>query len=223
MEGFELRSKVAQLMAVAPALPIRDLYHLIIDSKGQFSKAKKRAIRMIEAPERHHPLWPPHPNSRQHTFSSNTDDLMVKIDPNDPAFEWDEDEPAPEPISAGRSHASRSAPNSKRSKNIDARNTTTPKNRSKQTAKTCSNTGVKRTNSGPANPTHARATSSDRDFVVTDNVVHYLLDSDDTVTSGDVSDVPRRSRKVRDTVMLDIDMHPYYAYNRDILKGARRS
>lgn len=50
IEDFEMRKKVTQLMAVAPALPVRDLYHLIIDSEGRLSKAKKKAIRMSEAP-----------------------------------------------------------------------------------------------------------------------------------------------------------------------------
>jgi hypothetical protein len=34
IENFTMRSEVAKLMAVAPGLPVRDLYHLIIDSKG---------------------------------------------------------------------------------------------------------------------------------------------------------------------------------------------
>ncbi|KAH8632249.1 hypothetical protein IG631_13932 [Alternaria alternata] len=34
IDDFSMRSKVAQLMAVAPALAVMDLYHLIIDSEG---------------------------------------------------------------------------------------------------------------------------------------------------------------------------------------------
>ncbi|RAR02376.1 hypothetical protein DDE83_008598 [Stemphylium lycopersici] len=229
IDNFELRSKVAQLMAVAPDLPIRDLYHLIIGSEGQFSKAKKHAIRLSKVPERHHPAAPPLPPSQQHAFNSHVDELMVKIDPNDPAFEWYEDEPAPELVSVRRSYASGSESNTKRSTDIDARKMTTPKKRLKQTAKTCSNIGIKRTKSALANPTHARETSSDREFVVADNVVHYLLGSDDTATPVGVINVSRLPRKVHDSAMLDvdddgrdldIDMQPHYAYNRDILKDA---
>jgi hypothetical protein len=47
---FSLRSMVAQLMTVAPALPVGDLYHLVIDSKGHLPTARRYAIRMSEAP-----------------------------------------------------------------------------------------------------------------------------------------------------------------------------
>jgi len=89
IEDFDLRSKVAHLMAVAPALPTRDLYHLVVDSQGRMSKAIKRASRMSEAP---------HQVSKA-TISNHSDtkETMVKIDPNDATFEWDNDEPT-EPI-----------------------------------------------------------------------------------------------------------------------------
>ena len=50
IDDFIMRSKVAQLMVVAPALAVIDLYHLIIDSEGDLPRARKQAIRMSEAP-----------------------------------------------------------------------------------------------------------------------------------------------------------------------------
>jgi hypothetical protein len=44
------RQYVAQLMAVAPGLDIRDLYDLLTNMKGDFAAARKQAIRASRAP-----------------------------------------------------------------------------------------------------------------------------------------------------------------------------
>ncbi|KAJ6199198.1 hypothetical protein J3E72DRAFT_430371 [Bipolaris maydis] len=109
IDDFEMRKKVAQLMAVAPALPVRDLYHLIIDSEGRLSKARKKAIRMSEAPAILRTTTQLSLQPRTLTNNSDTEGFIVnisdsdtpkatvKIEPSDPVFKWDEDEPAPEP------------------------------------------------------------------------------------------------------------------------------
>lgn len=145
IDDFCLRSKVAQLMAIAPALPIVDLYHLIMDSEGNLQLAKKQAIRISEAP----------PMQYRAALDAYGGEFMVKIDPNDPAFEWDDDEPQPESAATitSRPKATKS--------------TKSPKSGTKH----CSNTSAKRTKSSLMNPTHARETSSDREFIAPDNVV----------------------------------------------------
>ncbi|KAJ4364479.1 hypothetical protein N0V83_009073 [Neocucurbitaria cava] len=96
---FDLRSKLAQLMAVAPAIPVRDLYNLLIDSKGVFPVAKERAIRASQPPQAYRsvrhpspPLYEPiTPISLEQGVDS--DEEMVKIEPDDPAFDWNTDPP----------------------------------------------------------------------------------------------------------------------------------
>ncbi|RYO69594.1 hypothetical protein AA0113_g3980 [Alternaria arborescens] len=108
IDDFSMRSKVAQLMAVAPALAVIDLYHLIIDSEGDLPRARKQAIRMSEAPTiRYRP-----------GLDKEGDEIMVKIDPNDPAFEWDDDEPYPEFDTAIAARPSKSTLKATRSRSV---------------------------------------------------------------------------------------------------------
>ncbi|CAN9349416.1 unnamed protein product [Alternaria alternata] len=166
IDDFSMRSKVAQLMAVAPALAVIDLYHLIIDSEGDLPRARKQAIRMSEAPTIQY----------RPGLDEEGDEIMVKIDPNDPAFEWDDDEPYPEFDTATAARPSKPTLKATRSRSIkgSARATGSTKSNTKNR----SNVGAKRVRSTFTNPTHARETSSDRDFIVPDNVIHYDLDSD---------------------------------------------
>jgi hypothetical protein len=198
IEDFSLRSKVAQLMAVAPALPIVDLYHLNIDSEGDLPLARKQAIRMSEAP----------PAQYRPGLDADGDEVMIKIDPSDPAFEWDNDEP--EPLSAiataPRPSRPKPKPNDKATNSKGLRNPAKSRKGAKSGTEYHSNTSAKRMQSASMNPTHTRETSSDREFVVPDNVFHYHLDLEDD-----------------DELDLDIDMQPRFAYNASLLGGRRRA
>ncbi|KAF1835961.1 hypothetical protein BDW02DRAFT_629224 [Decorospora gaudefroyi] len=189
---FNLRAKVAKLMAVAPALPVRDLYHLIKRTPSLGTETSNQ-------------------NERSTTHG---DDIMVKLDPNDPAFEWDSDEPPPEP-----------APKSK-SKYKKGNKPKSPTKRTKSETNRHPGTGLKRTKSAPANPTHARETSSDRDFIVADNVIHYVLsDSDeeeDIMPSNRNKDSDIEMLDMDDALDLDIDMRSKYRFNAGLLGKKRR-
>ncbi|CAN9386515.1 unnamed protein product [Alternaria alternata] len=166
IDDFIMRSKVAQLMVVAPALAVIDLYHLIIDSEGDLPRARKQAIRMSEAPTIRY----------RHGLDEEGDGIMVKIDPNDPAFEWDDDEPYSEFDTATAARPSK--PTLKATRSRIVKGSTRATESTKSNTKNRSNVGAKRAKSTFTNPTHARETSSDRDFIVPDNVIHYDLDSD---------------------------------------------
>ncbi|KAI4621971.1 hypothetical protein J4E80_004346 [Alternaria sp. BMP 0032] len=220
IDDFSLRSKVAQLMAVAPALPIVDLYHLIMDSEGDLPLAKKQAIRMSEAP----------PAQYQPRLDADGEEVMVKIDPNDPAFEWDDDEPQPESAATAASRP-QAKPKNKAPKSKSLHHHAKPSKSAKSGAKHCSNTSAKRTKSSSMNPTHARETSSDREFIVPDNTIHYDLNSDISNGSDEFLGVEVRSRCAdsdadmldgEDPLDLDIDMQPRFVYNARLLgKRAR--
>ncbi|KAI4649312.1 hypothetical protein J4E93_003628 [Alternaria ventricosa] len=221
IDDFGLRSKVAQLMAVAPALPIVDLYHLIMDSEGDLPLAKKQAIRMSEAPLAQY----------QPGLDADGGEVMVKIDPNDPAFEWDDDEPQPESAATNASRP-QSKPKIKATKSKSLHHHAKPSKSAKSGAKNCSNTSAKRTKFSSMNPTHARETSSDREFIVPDNTVHYDLNSDISNRSEEFLGVEVRSRRAdsdvemldgEDPLDLDIDMQPRFAYNARLLGKCARN
>jgi len=220
IDDFGLRSKVAQLMAVAPALPIVDLYHLIMDSEGDLPTAKKQAIRMSEAP----------PAQYQPGLDADGEEVMVKIDPNDPAFEWDDDEPQPESAATTASRP-QSKPKNKATKSKSLHHHAKPSKSAHSGAKHGSNTSAKRMKSSSMNPTHARETSSDREFIVPDNTVHYDLNSDISNGSDEFLGVDARSRRAdsdvemlggEDPLDLDIDMQPRFVYNARLLRKRAR-
>jgi hypothetical protein len=221
ISDFSLRAKVAQTMEVATALSVRDLYHLVNDCKGQLPEARKEAIRMSEAPGIHRlsrKLSAPKPLGLAQ--DEDDDEILVKIDTNDPAFEWDTDEPSPlEPASKTKARAAKLI--NKRNKAKSLHNLFKSTKRTTSDSKRRSNTRVKRKRAAPWNPIHAKETSSDRDFVVADNVIHYILsDSDDEDSPDSFS-----RHKDSDIEMLDdlkIDMQPHYAFNADLLGGIRR-
>lgn len=217
IDDFSVRSKVAQLMAVAPALAVIDLYHLIIDSEGDLPRARKQAIRMSEAPKiRYRP-----------GLDDEGDEIMVKIDPNNPAFEWDDDEPYPEFDTATAARPSKPTLKATRSRSIKGSVRATES--TKSNTKNRSNVGAKRARSTFMNPTHAREISSDRDFIVPDNVIHYDLDSDVSNDSGHSTNTRVHNKcedsdilDVDDQLDLDIDMQPRFAYNARMLGITRR-
>lgn len=77
IDDFEVRSKVAELMAAAPALPFRDLHHLVIDIEDCMSNVKERAICMSEA------SCPSRALNQQAFSRSQT---IVEIDGDDDAY-----------------------------------------------------------------------------------------------------------------------------------------
>ncbi|KAG9382591.1 hypothetical protein PtrSN002B_008541 [Pyrenophora tritici-repentis] len=217
-----MRTSVAKLMAVAPAISVGDLYHLIVDSKGHMSEAKQRAIRMSEASNIH--CQTKRSSRPQQALESDSgDEILVEVDLNDPAFQWDTDEPAPEPVSKTRARPSK--PGLK----IFAarmRHASKDEKRIKSGSEGVAGCTAKSTKPTFVNPTHARETSSDSEFVVDDNGTHYGLKSDDDFDPSGPS--TRRSgygevkmRDGDDALDLDIDMHPNYAYNAGILRKKR--
>jgi hypothetical protein len=104
ISDFEMRKKVADLMAVAPALPVRGLYRLLVHLEGDLSAARKEAMRASRAPSIHPSIKPETPSEVGYagSFSKlahvvDDDELMVKIDPNDSFLEWESTQQIPEP------------------------------------------------------------------------------------------------------------------------------
>lgn len=107
IKDFDLRYKTAQLMAVAPELPVADLYHLLVDLKGHLEGAKQEAIRRSQAPFSPSPprqsdsgraATVPIPNKAQDDVD---DDDKIKIE-FDHTFTWNNDAPATPPPELGR-------------------------------------------------------------------------------------------------------------------------
>jgi hypothetical protein len=95
ISDFDMRKNVADLMAVAPALPISDLYRLLVDLEGDLPAARKQAIRASRAPSMHPSIKSDAPSTvglpktfSRPTYDTDGDEIMVKIDPNDAFLEW---------------------------------------------------------------------------------------------------------------------------------------
>jgi hypothetical protein len=89
------RQNVAQLMAVAPGLEIRDLYDLLANMNGDFNAARKQAIRASRAPSLTPSVTATQPSTRLPppqklglALEDHSDEVMVKIDPNSSFLEW---------------------------------------------------------------------------------------------------------------------------------------
>jgi hypothetical protein len=95
ISDFNMRKKVAELMAVAPALPTSNLYGLLVDLEGDLPAARKQAFRASRAPSispsiksrRLSIMGPTRPCSRP-TYDTDGDEVMVKVDPNDDFLGW---------------------------------------------------------------------------------------------------------------------------------------
>jgi hypothetical protein len=105
---FTLRSKVAQLMAVAPAFSVSQLYHLFVDKEGHFETAKQYIIPKSPASQTvPHPVTPvksqailSQPSDTNPTQDPYDDEVMVKIDWDNSDLLFDNDAPSflfPEP------------------------------------------------------------------------------------------------------------------------------
>ncbi|KAF1912840.1 hypothetical protein BDU57DRAFT_541555 [Ampelomyces quisqualis] len=210
---FGTRKKVADLMAVAPALPVRDLYNLLHDVNGHLIAARRRVIRASRAPsvrpivKREGCAVIAAPcEAIQLRGEKDDNEVMVKIDPNDPFLEWDSDTPPPETT------LQRNLPATARSK---ARTSKT-KNRP--------NIGAKRTGPPQARNRRDRGNSIDGTFVVPDHIVHLDTDTScsdtensDSTLQGSDSDVEMVNTVHENVEDLRIDMRSKYAYNSRIL------
>jgi hypothetical protein len=82
-------------MAVAPALSVGELYSLLLDFEGDLAAARQQAIRASQAPSSTHIKQETSAaaNSLQQAprladDMGDDDEIMIKIDPNDPFLEW---------------------------------------------------------------------------------------------------------------------------------------
>jgi hypothetical protein len=88
ISDFPLRSKVAQLMAVAPAFSVSQLYHRLVDKEGQFETAKEHIMPKSPANQAASYLGTSakpqailsQPSDANPTQDSYDDQVMVKID-----------------------------------------------------------------------------------------------------------------------------------------------
>jgi hypothetical protein len=95
ISDFNTRKDVAQLMAVAPGLPIQDLHDMLADLNGDFAAAKKQAIRVSRVPSMHPSIkaeasatrGPSGQNSDQ-AHKAYGDEVLIKIDPSVDFLEW---------------------------------------------------------------------------------------------------------------------------------------
>ncbi|CBX99190.1 predicted protein [Plenodomus lingam JN3] len=239
--GFDTRSKVAQLMAVAPAFSVQELYDLLKDCKGRYTHAKARALRPSDARS------PALPRS---ISEADGDELKVKIDPNDSFLEWDLDEPegARPALKSSKSRSqmhrneytpnpplrlsssSRSRPAKPAKPARPAKSAKSAKSASRHTMHVTPHKGTitKKPGSSLKPASQMRKTSPDRDFVVPDS------DGPDTIqpscsytaseNSGDTSSSSSSSSEsgnepvaYQDPMDLDIDMQPRYAFNAELL------
>jgi hypothetical protein len=87
--------RLADLTAIAPALPIKDIYSTLIDLTGDVATARKQAMRGRQALSAR-PLIKSElplaaglpPNFVTLTDDLDDDEVMVKLDPNDAFLEW---------------------------------------------------------------------------------------------------------------------------------------
>ncbi|KAF1850582.1 uncharacterized protein K460DRAFT_412269 [Cucurbitaria berberidis CBS 394.84] len=196
---YELRSKVAQLMAVAPTIPVRDLHYLLIDSEGQFLVARKRAIWESEVPSAHQSVRPSVSPSSAPTMpivasptqddDEDGDEIMVKIDPNDPAFEWDTDAPEQEP-SGKRKRLAPKKSKSRPSKLMQSPTAKYPKSlASQKTAKHATQSSKPRTENHPTiSVKRSKGTSTASKSLRDDSIDRgFLIPDDDSFVNSDES------------------------------------
>jgi hypothetical protein len=209
---FDTRQNVATLMAVAPGLAVRDLYHLLIDMKGDMPAAREQAtIRASCAPpsrpfvKREQTPAVPAPQNVVDLADSDSDDVMIKIDPNAPFLEYNTDTPPPEESIRAKKPAAarkrRAQPNSarKRTKGVAVRH-------------------------------HRYRENSINDFVVGNGTVHYETDrSSSTDSESEASDVPNGDDSDQEMLEpenledLRIDLRSKYACNAHILGQKRKT
>jgi hypothetical protein len=90
-----MRRKVAEVMRVAPALPVQDLLDLLVEAEGELPVARRQAVRASQPPpavlgiklkrERTADLSS---NVRLAGYDYDGDEVMIKIDPNADFLEY---------------------------------------------------------------------------------------------------------------------------------------
>lgn len=107
---FGMRQKTADLMVMAPELPVTDLYRLLMDRQGRFEEAKQDVIRQSQRPSATTPTLKPPSSARAATSpitiandvqDKDEDGPYIKFDFDDPSFIYDNDAPI-EPFPEGR-------------------------------------------------------------------------------------------------------------------------
>ncbi|XPS78333.1 hypothetical protein M3J09_010349 [Ascochyta lentis] len=236
--GFDLRKKTAHLMAVAPGLPIADLYHLLSEKGGRLEAAKQELSdrsQIAPTPSSANPIALARASTVPLTKpiyieDDGRDEPYIKIDLDDPAFMWDNDAPTtPPPETSRRKQNSKAKPNltpksfarptakHKRPRPTDARSTkTTGKQTAVPTKKLLEPGVARRSKGGDAGDINrgTRETSFDRSFIASDDEI--VENSDDTYSDsedGAASDINMND----DETDLSIDMEPRYAFNANIL------
>lgn len=232
ISDFELRKKTAQLLAIAPGLPVADLYHLLVEKEGRFEAAKEHVIRQSQTPfsstslqVREKTIPPADPVPKD-------EDVTIKIDFDDDFFIYDDECPDNQLPDLRQPKQSSHPKKAKKSRAV-------PKPRKGlATKKTARESGEY---TGDINR-GIRETSHDREFIASDDEVP-LDDSDADYSDSDQSVATVTSSSDSDTDMaideepeypssvsaetasemdtdddedLEIDMQPEYAYNADV-------
>ncbi|KAF3006068.1 hypothetical protein E8E13_010986 [Curvularia kusanoi] len=221
---LELRKRTAQLMAVAPTLPVAELYHLLMENCGRFEMAKGEAVRRSQIPPNPTPL--PRAGAAQLTKpvgeDDATDETVVKIDYDDEIFLYDMESLDLSPR--------KSKPDTSKPKKPKKR----PPTPSKNLRKTCTTESKGQTTKGKACKTKdkgyvleevspytgdinrgIRETSEDRAFVVPDDEV--LFENSDADYSDSDHSTSSEEDLLGEEEDLAIDIEPEYAYNSDVL------
>jgi hypothetical protein len=207
---FKTRQNVAELMAVAPGLAVKDLYRLLVDFKGKLPAARRQAIRksQVPLPRTIKPERVQSPTLSRNIINlaedSDDDEVMVKIDPNAPFLEYDTDTPPPEPTRTRRPSATKSFP--------------------ANSFPTKSNSGRKRTEAPRRR--RNRENSIVRDFLAPNDEVEYATDK----SSSDEGERYHIRHGQRDENMVEpeeledlrIDMRRKYAFNAAVLGRRKR-
>ncbi|OSS53357.1 hypothetical protein B5807_02675 [Epicoccum nigrum] len=235
ISDLKLRKKTAQLMAIAPGLPVADLYHLLVGKEGRFDVAKENVIRVSQTlfnstslPVREKTIPPA-------DSVPEGDEVKVKIDFDDEFFIYDAECPEtylPD-LRRPKQHS-----HPKRGEKGLQKPALKPR-KGLVTKKTTNESGEY---TGDINR-GIRETSHDREFIASDDEVP-LDDSDADYSDSDQSAATDTSSSESDIDMaiddepeyaesdstemvsemgtdedenLEIDMQPEYAYNSDIL------
>lgn len=242
IEDFRLRQKTAQLVAVAPGLPLADLYHILMDRKGHFKVAKEEVLRLSQERVTSPPAWTPFASGRAATvpltaainLEESKDDTYIKIDFDDPDFMFDDDAPTEPPSEPGRQRRySQTKP-----KKVAAKVTKKPAKSALNVNPCSSGTRTKSPAKGPTwRKTPSPPAKSSKGHVVkssqgkgvgdinrgmreTSYDRSFIVpddevpeDSDDTYSESDEVGIDMTD----DGIDLTIDMEPEFAYNSDIL------
>ena len=233
ISDLELRQKTAQLMAIAPGLPIADLYHILVEKEGRFEVAKQNVIRMSQTPSTSTSLPVRAKAVPPAVPDPEDEDVKVKIDFDDDFFIYDAECPDTQlPVTRPKQGS-----HPKKAKKSPQKAAPKPR-KGLATKKTAKESGEY---TGDINR-GIRETSHDREFIASDDETP-LDDSDADYFDSDRTVATDMSSSESDTDMavdeesecassvscesaseidtgdeedLEIDMQPEYAYNSDV-------